>query len=344
MTLSRIASYRKDAQNGVGAALRRRFSDREGSAICELLAGYFAQNGWSFCIIFDGFDYIEAADFIFNTNQQVVLDALSGWLYAPGATLEVPCSPIALKYKYVVSLRTNTFGRVQQFYNAATAHAAAPVWYVVPPSFAKIFNVVLADAVESIKEPRARRQTKLKLTELARDLFFAVTSAVDLPTEASASALFNQNVRHQVNYARDILSEIFREVVGLTGLSDAATIEFILDDFQRNATEFTRQKQYRLVDCLLCGESIRFVNFVKINDVHKLRSAYEGTDVGKEALKADLIRGMRDDNRHTGYVGNVLNYHIPYKTQKELAFLIEKPRILRITPAAREYVRKYVAK
>lgn len=326
---NRVDGYRRTSIRERPKALIELFSDDQGVAILSIVVSFFAKRGAKFCIFFDGFDYIQLADFVFKTPQSRILEVLSEWLKSGEACVRLPMPPFQIIPKSVVSLRISTFGEFNNRYSQAFGRHDRFISYIAPPSFPDLY----AAFFKNLNSKFVQRSDAQKLIDELFGLMALVRKNIreelNLQGKFSFGDLFNGNVRHQLNLTRDILLEIIYETLAHAPDRFDTKITDLVTLVTYELRNFIKQKRYRFVDLLLYSANNRFVNFVSIPDLERLEASVKETDVRYDEY-------VKDNNYDSGYVGNVFNYHIRYGRTDQLRFLLEKIRILELLTRANE--------
>lgn len=289
----------------------------------ELYLYFAVSRGFRLYIIFDGFDYIQTSDFLHNTSHALALKTLADWIVEDEGRLPLPRVREQVKPTIQVTMRNSTVQSFWKDQSLAWGQFRNPIYFVSPPELRDLYNAVTA-RIETEHPEFAGWRLGAGL-----DLFNRVQRGLAEVTTLSlpeVSALFLENTRHRINYVRHVLeaalSDAIEDVADLQALQPGELIRLLWDAM----TRITTRKNYRLIEVLLQSKNDRFANFVRI------------TDVSRWLDRENLVRHglfvsediLQDNNIQSGYVGNIFNYHIPYRSYSDIGYFLEKVRILRL--------------
>ena len=285
----------------------------------DLVIGWYQENDFRHCLMFDGFDYIDAADFFDTSDQTVLLDVLAHWITERECQIRINCADCSVEPNVSLTVRRNTrsiIGRKHnQIYNVARARTA----YVLSPSMGQLFRVLVRDVSELSDETRSiAPKVLMKILEHVRK---SIKRELDLSDGLSIASLFNGNVRHQLNYTRDVINELAATAIRENFVPKG--VPELLRYIDLEARNFLEGKRYRFIDLLLYSAGHRFANFVNVRSWSP-----DGSDAC--SVRVFTPQDICDNNLDSGYVGNVLNYHSGYHRPSDEAFLLEKVRILEL--------------
>ena len=186
-----------------------------------------------------------------------------------------------------------------------------------PPTYIDVYSNLISRA-KDIHIPGTDGASAADLVESFRNVQTGLLRELGLSSEG-VSAIFLDNTRHRINYLRDILVDVIRNA--LRNENEVVSPEELIRRILQQIEELSLSKSYRLVDMLLYSLNSRFANFIKITGIERwLRG---------DQSDGRLLREVLDDYDYgSGYVGNIFNYHIPYRAPKDLSFFLEKIRIL----------------
>jgi hypothetical protein len=294
-------------------------ADPDRQAVLEPFAQYVVAQDIEIYVIFDGLDYVQISDFIGYTNHRENLQAIAQWLI-DGRRLYLPRTRGYLYPTFQITMRPNTHELFWRNYSQALLDLQTPTFYVVPAEFrdivkhatrAPLFNG--EDSVgDGLRTEILDFFSKIQI-QLGRVLSVRPRQLDDL---------FMQNVRYRVHFARNVLEELFQPVLeALEKGGHEKSRSNLVERLRHETKELLERKEYRLVDMLLHAKNERFANFIRIEG--------EGIDLQRHTNDPSYLQKvLRDNNIKSGYVGNVFNYHIPYKSFDDIEFLLEKLRIL----------------
>ena len=309
---------RKDPQSR-GRLLRRNLLDADEFTL-DVIIGYFKEHGFSFCLLFDGFDYIDAADFYMKSPQTEIIETLADWIVDEECGIDVLGSDTT--YPNVsLTIRRNTRSIIGSRHNHIYYAAKSRSAYVLAPSMRNVFLGLLRE-IRAIAASGTRTHKEKELLKALNRAREGIKGELEMTSGMSLGSLFNGNVRNQINYTKNVIYELAAgAIMQSTGVKNVDAYQLIgLMNFE--IANFMKQKSYRLVDMLLYSSGARFSNFVTVRGPDHLP---EGAD--PPPLTLDDIS---DNNLDSGYVGNVLNYHIGYYKRGDEAYLLEKIRILEL--------------
>lgn len=294
-------------------------ADSERQAALEPFAQYVVSEGIDIFVIFDGLDYVQISDFIGYTQHRENLQTIARWLTS-GRRVFLPRTRGYLYPSFQVTMRPNTHELFWRDYSQALTDLETPTYYIVPAEFRDIVdNATRAPLFNS--EGSEAKVAEGEILEFFSKIQVQLGRVLGLRPR-QLDDLFMQNVRYRVHFARNVLEELFQPALETLEKSGRErSRENLLERLRHETTELLDRKEYRLVDMLLHAKNERFANFIRI----------EGDGIDLKVHRADpsyLQKVLRDNNTKSGYVGNVFNYHIPYEGYDDVAFLLEKLRIL----------------
>lgn len=294
----------------------------------ELFILFSFSKGLRFYLIFDGFDFIQASDFLQGTTHALVLTTLSQWIISDEARLHLPRTRETLKVLVQVTMRTSTVECFWKDHSLAYGPFTPLEFYVSPPELRDLFET-LAKRIEDEKPEYTGWQAGAAI-DVFRNVQLGLASAAGL-TERGVSGLFLENTRHRVNYIRHVLEASLRDA-----LEDVRDIRKLKPDELASQLwiairQITTSKNYRLIDVLLQSKNDRFANFIRVDRIGRWLSRHSRLS-GNMFLNEDILQ---DNNIHSGYVGNIFNYHIPYSSFSDIEYFLEKVRIVEILRTGR---------
>lgn len=289
----------------------------------EIYLAFCAARGIRLFLIFDGFDFIQAADFLKDTTHALVLDTLSRWIIADKGRLTLPVTKHQVRPTIMVTMRSGTVEWFWRDRSLLYGPIADQTFYVAPPELKDIYQVVAARMVR--EHPEFRDWDP----ETGLDIFKQIQSGLAKVTglnQPQVMALFLENTRHRVNYVRHVLEAGLEDALRLErdipSLTSAELSRGLFDAMGQIASG----RNYRLIQVLLQSKNDRFANFIRVERISRW---LEVDDKGERALfSAEAV--LKDNNIRSGYVGNIFNYHIPYRAFADLEFFLEKVRILHL--------------
>jgi len=290
----------------------------------ETYLAFCVRKGLRFLFIFDGFDYIQASDFLHETTHSMFMKVLSEWIVHHNSALTMPQTRSMIKPMSLVTMRTSTIECFWKDYTLAMNVHEPHTYYVAPPELKDIF-LGISRAVAS--EFPAFAMWGGERSAQVFDLFEkGLAGAIGL-SRSRVSSLFLDNTRHRVNYIRHVLEEAFRHalesggsIAGLTDVELAARLESEVE-------QLSSSRNYRLVEILLQSKNDRFANFIRVERIERWLKRDNIKPTSSLFLVEDILR---DSNMRSGYVGNIFNYHIPYEGEADVAFFLEKVRIAEV--------------
>ncbi len=294
----------------------------------EIFVLFACSRGVRFYLIFDGFDFIQASDFLQGTTHSLVLSTLSQWIIADQAQLHLPRTRETLKVLVQVTMRTSTMECFWKDHSLAFGPFVSLDYYVSPPELRDVFNS-LVQRIERENTEYAGWKAGAAV-EMFRSVQRGLASATGL-SERKVPGLFLENMRHRINYIRHVLEAALKDA-----LEDVRDIRSLIpgDLAVRlwNAIDaITTSKSYRLVDVLLQSKNDRFANFVRVEGVTR----WLGRDSRSPAGLFLSEEILQDNNIQSGYVGNIFNYHVPYTSYGDVESFLEKVRVLELLRTGR---------
>jgi hypothetical protein len=275
-------------------------------------------------LILDGFDYVQAADFLNDTTHGVVLRAVGKWIVETQA--EIKLARPTLSFRPLVQLTSRLctyefFWKLSGFSNALN-QLEAQEYHVAPPEFKDLYERMLT-GLESVWGADFSRHNGAEL----RQMFQSVEGALQRELKVKAgrfSAIFRENTRFRVNFSRNVIVQAGKAYLDLNDDRNSVTPQQLVKGIQGEmAVLSSPQRSYRLTEILLYSGGQRFVNFIDAEKIERWASS--------ELRKSDPYLSesiLIDNNKRSGYVGNIFNYHIPYKIKEDIAFFLEKFRIV----------------
>jgi hypothetical protein len=283
----------------------------------DLAIGWHQQAGVRYALLLDGFDYIDAADFFSDSSaQSQLIEAVADWIQRGECRIPIACSGWIVEPNVSLTIRRNTRSILGRKHNQIYSSARARSAFVLSPSMRDLYHSLAKDICE-IAIADGRRHEPQKILRIINRVRRTMNRELELVNGLSIGSLFNGNVRHQINYTRDVIYELAASLLRQNVPTRDTHSLVALIDFE--VANYIEHKSYRLVDMLLYSSGHRFANFVHVRAIQP--------DSPSKALTQD---DLSDNNIGSGYVGNVLNYHSPYNGPNDFSFLLEKVRILEV--------------
>jgi hypothetical protein len=322
-TIEFLARYRATSLQGRTAFLSR-FLGRPATRLAALnYLSFSVSRGIRFYLILDGFDYIQAADFLGKTSHSVVLEVAASWIIRNRGAVQLSESMQIIHPMVQLTTRQCTYDYFWGEYCFAYGHVPASEFHIAAPEFSDVYNKIV-ERVRSLAhadDPSAGDQA---LEALLNRVQGGLQRELKL-SRGRISSLFRQNVRHRINFVRSVFAQITRETIEASRGRSNLTGSYLLTKILEGVDDLAARKSYRLVEILLYAWGDRFTNFVDVSVVERW---LDRSKPHSPPYVGELI--LRDNNHRTGYIGNVLNYHIPYNQYSDIHFFLEKYRILEI--------------
>lgn len=305
-----------------GEVSRQQISTDVDEFVLDAVLAYFQTIGYRFCLLFDGFDYIQATDFNMDTLQTGIIDALARWIVQDECKLVLIRGRYTIEPNVTLTIRRNTSQMIGRLHKQIYNRGHPKVFYVLSPSMRDMFSSVSREISRRFMVA-GRKGNERELRMILIRSRMAIKSALELQGMSMAT-LFNGNVRHQVNYAKDVVFELANEILR-DRRSVAGTTPQLIGEIGLDVANWMKRRRYRLIDRLLFSANQRFANFVTVRPPAPVRRDDGGWSHGP--IAAELIQ---DNDFASGYVGNILNYHTSYLNPGDEAFLLEKIRIVQL--------------
>jgi hypothetical protein len=271
--------------------------------------------------IFDGLDFVQAADFGLKTLQADVFSAVCDLTVNHKLKLRFDGITTFLQPKPILTMRNCTFGYFASSYKAHLGNPGYSVSKIKPPEYQKIIEFMDSVLVDkySIPEIYAGKFTDRLMREFER-----LENFVD---HNDISEMFQGNIRHRLNYTKNLIDYVYENCHRRWTSKDKMKytfLQFYLDfsDDSEGQDGFIIPA-YKLFDFLTHAGNLRFSNFCRVSSISRWRE--QQLRSSNPYLLEDILT---DTDIGSGYLANVFNYHIPYSGKDDCAFLLEKVAIL----------------
>lgn len=263
-------------------------------------------------LIFDGFDFINVMDYREQAPVRVILDWLADTT-VNGDGHRLPISRQAFFPIVQITIRESTNQLFWRKRCASHSQKDFLVLTVESPSYDQVISGL--DALAGYDTPDSAEVvfTLIEILNgsvehLRQRLLFAEMRA---NCDFSPADLFQNNVRHVINYLRDVLEiEIDRAITKLRARAAPITPRTLANELRAHYELLVKAGGYAFVQILLSSRSGRYRNFMTVGQ----------TDTGELLLS--------DNDNASGYVGNILNYHAEYRPERSLREFCHKLLLL----------------
>lgn len=284
------------------------------------------ERGFRPYVILDGFDYVQAADYLDDTSHALVLDAVADWIVQYHC--EVKTSSPGYIFKPLVQLTsrvcTNEYFWTRSDFSNAFGGTAALEFHVAAPEFRDLYRRMLSGLGSHFDSQRSEEGIS-ELSSIFDRIQAGLKDEIGI-RPGRFGPLFRENVRFRLNFARNVFVQAAREALDASDSSENVTPYELMQTIDKDfGGMISRQRSYRLIDILLYSSGERFSNFVMIDGIERWLSEKLRKEV--RFLSESILS---DNNRRSGYVGNIFNYHIPYSKPEDIEFFLEKYRIVHL--------------
>jgi hypothetical protein len=309
----------------------------------EIVLKYAQNHGYVFLPIFDGFDYISAGDFLFNTEAVRLLDWLADTFFSGQGQLYFELLNGWLQISGIVSLRDNTLSYfLQNNWKMYGFYSIDYSYRIISPSWSDITKNAVARVLKesSCSEDDIDRWVQ-NFIKIERRTLAHLRKGVGIERalhgrhvnpESSArglGALFNYNIRFMLDFLRAVVVEICDVALQPLGaLTKATNLHNFLALLDGAFPDLVRTRSYRLVEMALLSDNHVFRNLFSV-DWHQLSAQLNSR------RKKSLNACFRVNQSQGGYVDNIFNYHVKDTREMDLRYaLMEKIWILSVLSRA----------
>ena len=297
--VSRILKLMKSYRNVNWETKKRLVSDLSEVA-CEIIIRYFSLNNFRFLVIFDGFDYLTAADrYLDDAWNPLLLKSASELIYNWERANFFEYFRGSIKVNFLILLRETTFPGFTRNHSIATGQIHQPRTYsIIPPSEVDIFNTIV-ERIESYIKPSSSQSTAtigLELRDFQDTFCNQIMESLKLPLDYRLIDIFNGNLRLQLRYLGHVI-DMQIDFFIRNGMEQGkryalkngkvTLVEFISLFTKYNFTELFKNHGYRFVELLLIVDQWYFSPFVE---------------------RRDDSNAIDDSDILSGYIDNAFNY------------------------------------
>lgn len=279
--------------------------------------------GMEFLIIFDGFDYLTAADYIYHTENSEYIGHLAKFHDTPTGYYILRELNYSLDVHQITIMRDATFARFMERSQGLQEMHVKSHRRIAPPSspdlvFSGIERVCKNVGVNVRREDVAEFVEYIR-NEIRRSIVNRQFIQGDRLVSADVTGLrgitlFNGNARKELDFLRYVIELILREIISEMDSIDTRNFgprELLAVSRTEDIKAKIRQKNYRLFSVFMCRKYHYFRNAIALGGVSEdLRPS--------QILELDGIGS---------YVDNIFNYD---ETERSLLSLVAKLRVCEI--------------
>ena len=236
----------------------------------QILVKYAHVKGMKFLPIFDGFDFMSAADHFLDIKNYRWLIAASELIGDWDSEVALPNFNLRMNMNFIVVLRENTFTAFTAKHKMVPFQSIIDKRFILAPSSKALFDTSIRRLFYNLRQSMEIDQAAVDATrDLAQNITMEVIEQLEVHRNGfSYSDVFNQNAREMLIFMRFVILMLTAQALESIPKSRRKEVEpgsFLENLISMKFDEFLIHRGYRLVEILLFEDHRNFSNSLRVD-------------------------------------------------------------------------------
>jgi hypothetical protein len=224
---------------------RKEWLEQAADEELDIIIDYAHSHGYKFVLVFDGFDYLAPTDFLVSKSH--LLDCVAEVVWRQQGHIRLGATKKSVETQAIVLLRNNTLGWFAREHRELYRHQDPTIALVMAPAAADVTSGTLRRiSIRSGFGPGHLGQLKKIEEDITQALMLQLRGGGSL----NIGGIFNDNVRYQLRYLRDVILELIGETINAMDERQKREVNHrqLLEKIQISYEHMIRDRRYRLLE------------------------------------------------------------------------------------------------